>query len=203
MSSSMASSSYSRSRDTSKPKSTEYLFDTFSQAGNESTIVSRPRTKAITAISTLGGSGDQQIICAITESRGISPTVGLAFVNLSTTEAVLCQIADNQTYVRTLHKLHVLEPSEIFVPNTATTPVTSKLMQVLEANLEFDAPLTSLSRRYWDEAMANEYIEQLAFKEDVEAIKVSVGGNYFATCCLAAACTTSRGHGTELTHTSA
>ena len=161
--------------------------ETLSQSEEIAPDTMRSRTRAKTAISTLGGSGDQQIICAITESRGISPTVGLAFVNLSTTEAVLCQIADNQTYVRTLHKLHILEPSEIFIPNTAAGPTKSKLVQVLETNLDFEAPLTPLSRRYWDETSGNEYIEQLAFVEDVEAIKVSIGGNYFATCCLAAA----------------
>lgn len=150
-------------------------------------IISRPRTRPRTAVSTLGGSGIQQIVCAITESRGISPTVGLAFVNLSTTEAVLCQIADNQTYVRTLHKLHVLEPSEILVPNTTVTPVKSKLLQILDTNLDFDPSITPISRGYWDEASGNHYIQQLAFKDDVEAIMVSVGGSYFATCCLAAA----------------
>ena len=187
MSSSRASSSFPReSTDTHASKvSSEYFDETLSQSGQASSNVVRSKARAKTAISTLGGSGDQQIICAITESRGISPTVGLAFVNLSTTEAVLCQIADNQTYVRTLHKLHVLEPSEIFIPNTAATP-KSKLYQVLETNLDFDAPLTPLSRRYWDEASGNEYIEKLAFTEDVEAIKVSIGGNFFATCCLAA-----------------
>ena len=187
MSSSRASSSVSRgSTDTHASKvPSEYFNGTLSQPGWASSSIVRSKARAKTAISTLGGSGDQQIICAITESRGISPTVGLAFVNLSTTEAVLCQIADNQTYVRTLHKLHVLEPSEIFIPNTAAAP-KSKLFQVLETNLDFDAPLTPLSRRYWDEASGNEYIEKLAFTEDVEAIKVSIGGNFFATCCLAA-----------------
>jgi hypothetical protein len=46
---------------------------------------SRPRTAAITI-----GVGENEIICAISESRGISPTIGLSFVNVSTSEAVLC-----------------------------------------------------------------------------------------------------------------
>ncbi|KAI4126757.1 MAG: hypothetical protein LQ347_004842 [Umbilicaria vellea] len=43
-----------------------------------------------------------------------------------------------------------------------------------------------MDRRYWSETTGVEYIQQLAFKQDVEAIKVSIGGNYFATCCIAA-----------------
>lgn len=47
----------------------------------------------------------QDIICAVGESRGISPTVGLAFVNVSTSEAVLYQICDSQTYLKLSIKL--------------------------------------------------------------------------------------------------
>src|SRR5689334_14924989 len=78
----------------------------------------RPRTSA----STIARVENQYVVCAIAESRGISPTVGLAFVNLDTAEAVLCQICDSQTFVRTVHKLKVYGPSEILVVSTATSP---------------------------------------------------------------------------------
>ena len=153
--------------------------------GRTRTSTGRPKTRAKTSASTLYG--DQQVICAITESRGISPTVGLAFVNISTTEAVLCQIVDNQTYVRTLHKLFVLHPTEVLFASTAIHPNKSKLYSIVEANLP-GLPLTPLDRKYWGESTGVDYIQQLAFKEDVEAIKVSIGGNFFATCCFAAVC---------------
>jgi DNA mismatch repair protein MSH4 len=125
-------------------------------------------------------------VCAVSESRGISPTVGLAFVNIDTGEAVLCQICDSQTYVRTIHKLRVYGPSEILIVTTAASP-RSKLFSIIEENLPaLDSKITLLDRRYWAETSGLEYIQQLAFKEDVEAIKVSVGGNYFAVCCTAA-----------------
>jgi DNA mismatch repair protein MSH4 len=125
-------------------------------------------------------------VCAVSESRGISPTVGLAFVNIDTGEAVLCQICDSQTYVRTIHKLRVYGPSEILIVTTAASP-RSKLFSIIEENLPaLDSKITLLDRRYWAETSGLEYIQQLAFKEDVEGIKVSVGGNYFAVCCIAA-----------------
>ena len=161
----------------------------------DSTIRSRPttsrpgtgytsatRTKTRPSASTYGG---QEIVCAITESRGISPTIGLAFVNVSTTEAVICQIVDNATYVRTLHKLAVFEPSEVIFPNTAIAPIKSKLYSIIEANVP-DLKITTADRRYWAENRGVDYIQNLAFREDVEAIKVAIGGNYYATCCLAA-----------------
>ncbi|CAN9435400.1 unnamed protein product [Alternaria alternata] len=143
----------------------------------------RPRTGA----STIARVEAQNVVCAIAKSRGISPTVGLAFVNLDTAEAVLCQICDSQTFVRTVHKLKVYGPSEILIVSTAASP-RSKLFSIIEENLEdIGSKLTLLDRRYWAESTGYEYIQSLAFKEDVEAIKVSVTGNYYAVCCMAAA----------------
>jgi DNA mismatch repair protein MSH4 len=107
-------------------------------------------------------------------------------VNLDTAEAVLCQICDSQTFVRTVHKLKVYGPSEILIVSTAASP-RSKLFSIIEENLEdIGSKLTLLDRRYWAESTGYEYIQSLAFKEDVEAIKVSVTGNYYAVCCMAA-----------------
>lgn len=182
----MSSSSRSLSTSHTAFSSTypSYLGET-TTSSRPQTNGARPRTRARTATSILGGT-DQQIVCALTESRGVSPTVGLAFVNLSTTEAVLCQITDNQNYVRTIHKLRVFAPTEILFPSTATHPKQSTLFQIVETNLDESVAITPIDRRYWGEARGVEYIQQLAFKEDVEAIKVSIGGNFYATCCLCA-----------------
>ncbi|KAH7391848.1 muts domain V-domain-containing protein [Pyrenochaeta sp. MPI-SDFR-AT-0127] len=143
----------------------------------------RPRTGA----STIARIESQHVVCAIAESRGISPTVGLAFVNLDTAEAVLCQISDSQTYVRTVHKLKVHGPSEILIVSTAASPM-SKLFCIIEENLEdIGSKLTLLDRRYWAESTGYEYISSLAFKEDIDDIKISVTGNYYSVCCIAAA----------------
>ncbi|MCJ1309975.1 MutS protein msh4 [Agyrium rufum] len=166
---------YSRST-TGEVSTTTQAFSTSAESGRPGT---RPKSSAST-------SHGQQIVCAITESRGISPTVGLAFINLTTAEIVICQIIDNPTYVKTLHKLSVFEPSEILIANTALHPSKSKLYSIIESDLP-ELCILSIDRKYWAEATGIDYIHQLAFKEDIEAIKVAIGGNYYATCCLAAA----------------
>lgn len=99
---------------------------------------------------------------------------------------MLCQISDSQTYVRTIHKLRVYGPSEILVMTTAANP-KSKLFSIIEENIEaLDSSIVLLDRRYWAETTGLEYIQQLAFAEDIEAIKISIGGSYFAVCCIAA-----------------
>ena len=160
---------------------------TSSRAGTARTGTVRPKTGARIATSIYGGILDQEIICAITESRGISPTVGLAFINISSTEAVLSQIVDNQTYVKTIHKLRVFEPSTILFPSAAVNPIKSKLCSIIEANLSH-IPITPFDRKHYGETSGVEFIQNLAFKEDVETTKVSIGGSFFATCCFAAVC---------------
>lgn len=146
------------------------------------------RSRAGSTRSTIGGVESQQIICAVSEGRGVSPTVGLAFVNISTGEAVLSQICDNQFYARTLNKLTVFEPTEILIVSTSGPPnPKSKMYSIIEVNI-LGARIVTVDRRYWSEGAGLEYIQQLAFLEDVEATKVAIGGNYFATCCFAAVC---------------
>ena len=88
--------------------------------------------------------------------------------------------------MRTLHKIRVFEPTEILLPNTVNQQAKSKLRQLLEANLEYDPQITSINRKYFSEEKGVQYICQFAFREEIESLKVSMEGNYFATCCFAA-----------------
>lgn len=186
MASSRPSTSYSTAS-TSYPN--RYTASTSQPLNGRRPSTTRPSTgtgRRSRAGSTLGGGEAQQIICAMSEGRGVSPTVGLAFVNISTGEAVLSQICDNQFYARTLNKLQVFDPSEILIVSTSGPPnPKSKMYQVVEENI-LGARMVTVDRRYWSEISGLEYIQQLAFLEDIEAIKIAVGGNYFATCCFSA-----------------
>jgi len=184
-SNSRTSTSYT-SATTSYPSRAENTSGTPRPSTSRSRTASRPRTRPRTATSTAGG-GDQQIICSISESRGLSPIVGLAFVNLSTTEAVLCQISDNQTYVQTIHKLSIFEPTEILFMNTAAQCV-SNLHSLVDHHLRYTTRISVIDRKFWAETTGLDYIQRLAFKQDIEALKVSLEGNYYATCCFAAVC---------------
>lgn len=144
---------------------------------------SRPRTAA-----TSTGYADNQIVCAVTESRGLSPTIGLSFVNLTTSEAVLCQFADTQTYARTCHKVSVFDPSDVLYLSSSTD---TSLVAIIAENLkveENDIALIEVNRKYWSEGSGHEHLQRLAFPSDLESLKVSAGGNFFAMCCFAAVC---------------
>jgi DNA mismatch repair protein MSH4 len=109
-------------------------------------------------------------------------------VNISTGEAVLSQICDNQFYVKTLNKLQIFDPTEILIISTAGPPnPKSKMYHLIEENIP-GARIITVDRKYWSEPAGLDFIDQFAFVEDVQAIKVAIGGNYFATCCFAAVC---------------
>jgi DNA mismatch repair protein MSH4 len=69
------------------------------------------------------------------------------------------------------------------------TAADSKLFSIIRENLEvdkFEILMTGIDRRYWSDRTGYEYVQQLAFPEDLESLKVTIGGNYFAACCFAA-----------------
>lgn len=143
----------------------------------------RPRT-----VATRGEADTDDIICALSESRGVTPTVGLAVVNISTSDAILSQICDTQFFVETLCKIQAFSPSTILIVSSACAPNSRhNLSQKLgQANLE--AELVSLSRQHWSESAGIEYIEKLSFREDLESIRVATNGSFYAITSFAAVC---------------
>jgi DNA mismatch repair protein MSH4 len=138
------------------------------------------------AASSTWGSEKHEVVCALSEARGVAPTVGLAFVNITTNEAVLSQICDSQFYVKTVHKIQVYEPCTILMVNTAFPPnPKSNLLSILEEELP-STTIEPIDRKYWSENSGIEYVQNLAFREEFEAIKIAIHGNFYATCSFAA-----------------
>jgi DNA mismatch repair protein MSH4 len=179
--------SYSASASTSYPTYSYQEYTTTTSRPRTGRSTARPGTaRPKTGASTIARIEAQEIICAVTESRGVSPTVGLTFVNLDTGEAALSQINDSQTYVRTLHKLMVYGPSQILITATASNPPSTLFSLISENEQNIGGHLGLLDRRYFAETTGLEYIRRLAFAPDVEAISIAIGSNYFAVCCFAA-----------------
>ncbi|KAI0486460.1 muts domain V [Xylaria cf. heliscus] len=196
--SSDSSSSSARPSTTPRRPSTSVSQYSYSYSASHSvTSSSRPsaqRRQASTAsgrksraASSIWGSDSHIVICAVTEARGVTPSVGLSFVNITTNEAILSQICDTQFYVKTIHKIQMYEPSVILMVNTALPPnPKSNLVSIIEAELP-GTTIEPLDRKYWSEHAGLEFIQSLAFQDDLEAIKVAIGGNFYATCSFAAA----------------
>ncbi|OTB06751.1 hypothetical protein M426DRAFT_20846 [Hypoxylon sp. CI-4A] len=181
-----------------RPSTSASQISSVSHSGSRSTTypsqasVQRRRASTTTgrksrATSSVWGSDSHEIICAVAEARSVSPAVGLAFINITTNEAILSQICDSQFYVKTIHKIQMYEPSKILIVNTAFSASSkSSLLSIIEEELP-GTPIEPLDRKYWSENAGLEFIQSLAFREDLEAIKVAIDGNFYATCSFAAA----------------
>ncbi|KAJ5493441.1 hypothetical protein N7539_002187, partial [Penicillium diatomitis] len=141
------------------------------------------RTGTRKPTNTATSAASQDIICALSESRGVSSTVGIAFVNLATAEVVLCQICDSQTFVKTVTKIGIFEPSEILFMRTAQG---TKLRYIIEENLPTPV-LAFADRRSWSDRSGLEYLDRLGFPDEVNSLRVTLERNYFAACSFAAA----------------
>ncbi|KAF4473126.1 DNA mismatch repair MSH4 [Fusarium agapanthi] len=139
-----------------------------------------------TASSILGLSEAQTIVCAVSEARGVSPAVGIAFVNVSLGEAVISQICDNQSYVKTIHKIQLSTPSRILFMTTACPPNNPSSLFSLVQDLIPEVQIDALERSAWSETEGIEYIHNLAFKEDIKPLKVATQGKFYAISSLAA-----------------
>ncbi|PUU80668.1 DNA mismatch repair protein MutS [Tuber borchii] len=150
------------------------------------TSTCRPRTSRPRTATSAAGGGAQQVVCAVTESRGVSAIIGLCFVNTTTGECVLSEICDTQTYVRTMQKLAVFDPTEILVSPAAASPPKSTLLSIIEDYVP-GAMITEVPRRYFNERSGHDYIQQLAFPDEVASIRVAVSGKFYAISAAAAA----------------
>ncbi|GBC10104.1 hypothetical protein RclHR1_09340003 [Rhizophagus clarus] len=116
----------------------------------------RPKTSASVCI---GGRDNHSFLVAMIEGRGVATEVGMCFIDLRTSECILSQIADSQTYVKTLHKLNLYNPVEIVLSVTAIEPSKSKLCKILEDNMSM-VSIVPIGRKYFNDTIGLNYIKQ-------------------------------------------
>ncbi|RMX43324.1 hypothetical protein pdam_00014951 [Pocillopora damicornis] len=132
--------------------------------------------------STTPGMPTSSVVVAIVEGRGLAKgEIGMASIDLKKPELNLSQFSDNQTYVKVLTKLQILEPLEIIMPNTACEN-PSPLFKFLSDQIPY-ANLSSVQRKYFNEAKGLDYVKQLCVPE-LNTVEMEVASKYY---CLATA----------------
>ncbi|KAG9783921.1 hypothetical protein KCU88_g2889, partial [Aureobasidium melanogenum] len=80
----------------------------------------------------------------------------------------------------------VHEPTEVLYMAQAAD---SKLVSIISENLDVDngGPVgTKLDRRYWSESSGYDYLQRLAFPDDLASLRLALAGNHLAICCFSA-----------------
>ncbi|KIL62206.1 hypothetical protein M378DRAFT_187403 [Amanita muscaria Koide BX008] len=137
-------------------------------------------------------------VVAVLEGRGVAREVGVAALDKDTGHVTLVQLADCQTYVKTLHQMHLHIPCVVLVPDTFLSTTDNPLahcgkrssstsMLVEYIRDEFPGvPLEAVGRKYWNDAGGLQFVMQLCVQDDERAGTVlALSNKYYA---LSAAC---------------
>lgn len=149
----------------------------------------RPRTSGSISVT---NSDSRQVLCAVSESRGLSPTVGLAVLNLECGEAIFCQLCDSHTYVKTINKLNLYLPTEVLIVNHSQNErgSPSTLVQIIEHHIsDIGTSVVPLDRKYWSEQKGIGFLQKYAYQEDLDELQVMASSSYYAICSMSAVCT--------------
>lgn len=158
---------------------------------NDNTSRAASRAKALS----LGAGGSEKIICAISEGRGTATVVGLCFLILGTNECIICNIVDSQTYIRTLQKLNVFDPTEILMPASLcgiTQPGggpsigKSKLCMLVERYFS-GTRIVPTQRKDYDATLGIEFLTTWVAPEEAEGLSFELSNKYYSACAAAAA----------------
>ncbi|KAF8972583.1 muts domain V-domain-containing protein [Flammula alnicola] len=117
--------------------------------------------------------------------EGVSREVGIAALDRDTGKVMLVQVADCQTYVKSLHQMHIHNPCLVLIPDTLGTSwkrSTSTSLLVEYIHEEFPGiQIEPVGRRYWNDAGGLEFVLQLCVEDDERAGTVlSVSNKYYA-----------------------
>ncbi|PVF95072.1 hypothetical protein CPB86DRAFT_764679 [Serendipita vermifera] len=147
---------------------------------------SRPATSRASSSRELG-----TFIVAISEGRNVGREVGIAAVDRETGRVTITQVADCQTYVKTLLHLSLHSPAAIIAPDTFfATQKDGRLKSVLLDHLyeEFpQVPVQQFPRRFWNDEAGLNFITELSLQDDERAgLLVTVHSRYYALQAVAA-----------------
>ncbi|KAJ7270710.1 muts domain V-domain-containing protein [Mycena haematopus] len=176
----------------SRPTTAQSRPDTSRPTSDQSrpwTAQTRPGTARPTTAGTARQDGSYVI--ALLEGRGVAREVGMAALDRETGRVMLVQLADCQTYVKTLHQMHLHPPVLILVPDTflSASDVSPPSILVEYIYEEFPGvPVEPIGRKYWNETGGLEFISQLCVEDDERAgTLLAVATKYYvlsATCAL-------------------
>ncbi|KAJ6578861.1 muts domain V-domain-containing protein [Mycena vulgaris] len=149
------------------------------------TAQTRPGTARPTTAASVRNEGSYVI--ALLEGRGVAREVGLAALDRETGRVMLVQLADCQTYVKTLHQMHLHPPILVLVPDTfISSSGASMLVEYIYEEFP-GVPVEPIGRKYWNETGGLEFISQLCVEDDERAgTLLAVANKYYALSAVCA-----------------
>ncbi|KAG8885914.1 MutS protein msh4 [Tulasnella sp. 331] len=150
-----------------------------------------PSTRPLTAAS-MRDENEGNYVVAVIEGRGVGREVGIAALDRGTGQAILIQLADCQTYVKTIVHIRLHSPSLIFVPDTfmSSDPMTARrpspLLECLREEFE-DVPFEQVPRKCWNDTAGLDFVTQLILDdEERPGTLLTLANKYYALSAASA-----------------
>ncbi|KAG9014981.1 MutS protein msh4 [Tulasnella sp. JGI-2019a] len=132
-------------------------------------------------------------VVAVIEGRGVGREVGIAALDRKTGQAILIQLADCQTYVKTIVHIRLHSPSVIFVPDTFMSSDSatasrrpSPLLECLQEEFE-GVPFEQVPRKYWNDSAGLDFVTQLIVNdEERPGTLLALANKYYALSAASA-----------------
>jgi len=156
-----------------------------SQAYETTAPISRPTT-SIRSRSRMSIAPSSDVSAAVCLGRGVNPTIGLAFMELTSGRVMLSQVNDNQTFVKTVTKLHTRAPAKILLQAGECPPSDTGSLYELVQEVFDTSRIIPIDRRYWSEKSGTDSMRCLTYEDDYIALQVAIHGKYYAICAFAA-----------------
>ncbi|TPX49095.1 hypothetical protein SeLEV6574_g01688 [Synchytrium endobioticum] len=153
------------------------------QSSNSAQHQQRPKTAA-SRPKTAQSSASSNVIICISEGRGVASEVGMASMDIKTSECILHQFGDTPSYVKLLHKLHLYNPIEILMSTTMLEPTKSKLCKAIEDEFP-DLTVTPVDRKYFRDTSGLNYIKEYGLESDISSLTLGIQKKYFTLSALA------------------
>ncbi|XP_044253002.1 mutS protein homolog 4-like isoform X2 [Tribolium madens] len=127
---------------------------------------------------------ESRVIVALTEGRGEARCeVGLASIDLSMPTLILCQMSDSQSYINTLTKINILNPSDIIVPSTFLES-NSRLIESLKTKFP-NIKILGIPRKTFNKTNGMERILELCLPS-INTICIGLQHKYYALAAASA-----------------
>jgi DNA mismatch repair protein MSH4 len=128
-----------------------------------------------------------QTVVAISEGRGCISEIGVATLDLLTSESVVMQYSDTANYPKTFYLLSLINPKIIIMPKTCVE-LPSKLFQSIGPYLDRNAEVVPTPRIYFNEQNGLEVLQKYAIKtpEHQAALISGVFKKFFASTAISA-----------------
>ncbi|KAJ1332362.1 hypothetical protein BSLG_008666 [Batrachochytrium salamandrivorans] len=154
-----------------------------------STMTSRPTTTDTAAASTttrpctaISGTRCTSFFVCLVQGRGVASEIGIAAMDLRTSEFMIAQYGDTPTHTRTLNRLCALDPVHIILPATATEPSESKLFHAIDRGLP-GSEMVAFARKHFNDVAGLAAVRQFGLDGYADAL---VPGLSTKCYCLAA-----------------